>query len=94
MPNILARIVDKTTLLTNCNCPNESYLHLTENFLSVVVRGNQVPFVNREFRKASYTRSRLRNKYWKNPTLENKLRYKEQRNKCVSLRKKSMKLYF
>ena len=76
---------------------------MSENFPSVVekhaplkkknVRGNQAPFVNREFRKAIYTRSRLRNKYWKNPTSENELRYKQQRNKCVSLRKKSMKLY-
>ena len=58
-----------------------------------IIRGNQAPFVNRELRKAIYTRSRLRNKYWKNPTSENELRYKQQRNKCVSLRKKSMKLY-
>ena len=89
--------------MTNSNCPNENYQHLTENFLSVVekhaplkkkiVRDNQAPFVNREFRKASYTRSRLRNKYWKNPTSENELWYKQQRNKCVSLRKKNMKLY-
>ena len=95
--------LEKTTLLTNSNCPNENYQHLTENFISVVekhaplkkkiIRGNQAPFVNRELRKAIYTRSRLRNKYWKNPTSENELRYKQQRNKCVSLRKKSMKLY-
>ena len=58
-----------------------------------IVRGNQAPFVNKEFRKAIYTRSRLRNKYWKNPTSENELRYKQQRNKSVSLRKKSMNLY-
>ena len=90
--------LEKTTFLTNSNCPNENYQHLTENFLSVVekhaplkkkvVKGNQAPFVNREFRKAIYTRSRLRNKYWKNPISENELRYKQQRNKCVSFRKK------
>ena len=95
--------LEKTTFLTNSNCPNKKYQHLTENFLSVVekhtprkkktVTGNQAQFVNRKFRKAIYTRSRLRNKYWKNPTSENELRYKQQRNKCVSLRKKSMKLY-
>ena len=88
----------KTTFLTNSNCPNENYQRLTENFVSVVekyaplkkkiIRGNQIPFVNRELRKGIYTRSRLRNKYWKNPTLENELWYKQQRNKCVSLRKK------
>ena len=57
-----------------------------------MLRGNQAPFVNREFRNVIYTRSRLRNKYRKNPTSENELRYKQQRNKCVSLRKNSMKL--
>ena len=91
--------LEKTTSLINSNCPNENYQQnekwkLSENFISVVekhaplkkkiVRGNQAPFVNREFRKAIYTRSRLRNKYWKNPTSENKLRYKQQRNKCFS----------
>ena len=50
-------------------------------------------FVNREFRKVIYTRSRPRNKYWKNPTSENKLRFKQRRNKCVFPRKKSIKLY-
>ena len=56
--------LEKTTFLTNSNCPNENYQHLTENFLLVVVvekhaplkkkivRVNQAPFVNREFRKA------------------------------------------
>ena len=28
--------LEKTTLLTNSNCPNENYQHLTENFISVV----------------------------------------------------------
>ena len=85
--------------MRNSNCPNENYQDLTENLLSVVekhappkkkiVRGNQAPFVDREFRKAISTRSRLRNKYWKNPTLENELRYKQQRNNVFLLRKKA-----
>ena len=94
--------LEKPTFLTNSNCPNENYQHLTENFISVVekhaplkkkiVRGNQASFVNREFRKAIYTRSRLRNKYRNNTTSENELWDKQQRNQCVSLRRKSMKL--
>ena len=58
-----------------------------------IVKGNQAPFVNKELRKVIYTRSRLQNKYWKNPTSEKEVRYKQQRNKFVSLRKKSMTLY-
>ena len=55
-------IQKKQYFLTNSNCPNENYQHLTENFISVVekhaplkkksVRGNQASFVYREFRKA------------------------------------------
>ena len=51
--------LEKATFLTNSNCPNKNYQHLTENFLSVVekhtprnkkiVTGNQAQFVNRKF---------------------------------------------
>ena len=77
----------------NSNCPN--FISVVEKHAPLkkkIIRGNQAPFVNRELRKAIYTRSSLRNKYWKNPTSENELRYK-QKKKCVSLRKKNMKLY-
>ena len=45
------------------------------------VRGNNAPFMNREFQKEIYVRSRLRNKYWVEP------------NKCVKIRRKSIKRY-
>ena len=38
-------------------------------------------------------RSRLRNKYWVEPSAENKAAYKNQRNKCVKIRRKSIKRY-
>ena len=50
--------------------------------------------MTRELRKAIYTRSRFKNKLNKNPTDENRTKYKKQRNKCVSLRKKAIKNYF
>ena len=55
-----------------------------------ILRGNDSPFMNKELRKAIYTRSRLRNRYFKNPTKENETPYKKQRNKCVWLRRKSI----
>ena len=58
------------------------------------VRGNQAPFMNKELRKVIYTRNMLINNFCKNPTKENEKKYKIQRNKCVSLRKKSIKKYF
>ena len=59
-----------------------------------ILRGNDAPFMNKELRKAIYTRSRLRNRYFKNPTKENETSYKKQRNKCVSLRRKSITQHF
>ena len=50
--------------------------------------------MNKELRKAIYHRSKLKNYYNKNRTEESKLNYKKQRNKCVKLRKKAIKLYF
>ena len=58
------------------------------------LRGNEAPFMNKNLRKAIYTRSRLKNRYNKNPTDDNKSQYKKQRNKCVNLRKKAIKTYF
>ena len=59
-----------------------------------IVRGNHAPFITKDLRKAIYTRSRLKSKYIKNPSEVNEKLYKRQRNKCVSIRKKSMKQYF
>ena len=49
--------------------------------------------MSREFQKEIYVRSRLRNKYWVEPTTENKVAYQKHRNKCVKIRKKSIKRY-
>ena len=45
-------------------------------------------------RKAVYARSRLRNKFYKNPSEENERKYKRQRNLYVSFRRKAVKQYF
>ena len=84
--------------------PNENYSSLTREFSKIVekhtpvrkkfIRGNHAPFMNNELRKAIYTRSRLRNKFRKSPSNENEALYKKQRNKCVSLTRKSIKKYF
>ena len=58
-----------------------------------IVRGNDAPFVDKQLRKAIYTRTRLKNKIHRNPSKENKMAYKKQRNFCVSLRRKCMKNY-
>ena len=84
--------------------PNENYFFLTREFSKIVEKHapltkkfiwcNHVPFMNKELRKAIYTTSRLRNKFCKSPSKGSKALYKNQRNKCVSLRRKSIKKYF
>ena len=83
------------------NDPNQNYNLLTDKFLGLAnkhaplkkkfVRGNNAPFMNREFQKEIYVRSRLRNKYWVEPSAENKAAYKKQRNKCVKIRRKVLR---
>ena len=50
--------------------------------------------INKELRKAIYDRSRLRHWFCKTPIEENEKLHKKQRNKCVSIRKKSIRKYF
>ena len=52
------------------------------------------PFVTKDLRKAIYTRSRLKNKFIKNPSEINEKLYKRQGNKSVFIRKKSVKQCF
>ena len=84
--------------------PNENYSFLTKESSKIVekhaplrkkfIRDNHAPFMNKELRTAIYTRSRLHDKFCKNPSNENEALHKKQRNKCVSLRRKSIKKYF
>ena len=48
----------------------------------------------KEFRKAISNRSRLKNKFRKIPSEENEKVYEKQRNKCVPIRKESIRNYF
>ena len=45
-----------------------------------LVRANNYPFMNKTLTKSSMTRSRLENKFLKNPNEENKSIYNKQRN--------------
>ena len=58
------------------------------------IRSDHKPFINNEIFKAIMTRSRLRNRFLKNRSEENRKLFGKQRNKCVSLLRKSKKGYF
>ena len=58
------------------------------------IRANNSPFMNKKLHKAIMTRSRYKNRYNKNPTTENEMKYKKQRNICVNLLKKAKRTYY
>ena len=58
------------------------------------VRANNASFMNKALSKAIMTRSRFRNKFLRNPTMLNKIKYNKQRNYCVNLLRKEKKKYY
>ena len=59
-----------------------------------LIRGNNAPFMNKILSKAFMKRSKLKNKYNKFPTEENKSFYNKQRNFCVNLLRKEKRNYY
>ena len=59
-----------------------------------IVRGNQAPFMNKTLSKAFMSRARLRNKYYKNNTPENKFAYTKHKNFCINLLERERKKYY
>ena len=96
--------VKNTSLCFNSDDPNDNYELITDLSSKIInkraplktkfLRGNQATFINKELRTAIYDRNRLRNRFCKTPTEENEKLFKKQRNKCVSIRKESIRNYF
>ena len=58
------------------------------------IRDNKSPFMKKDIHKTIMTRTRLRNRFLKEPTQMNRLAYKKQRNYCVSLMRQNKKQYY
>ena len=58
------------------------------------LKRNNAPFMNKTLSQAFMHRSKLKNKYNKNPPENNKISYNQQRNFCVSLLKKENRKYY
>ena len=58
------------------------------------IRANSVPFMNKSLSKQVMTRSRLKNKFNKDPSIVNEIAYKKQRNLCVNLFRKAKREYY
>ena len=59
-----------------------------------VIRGNSAPFMNKTLSKAFMHRSKLKNRFNKDPSDINLNLYKKHRNYCVNLLKKEKKKYY
>ena len=58
------------------------------------VRANNAPFMNKALSIAIMTRSRLRNRFLRNPDMTNKMKYNKKRNYCVNLLRKEKRKYY
>ena len=62
--------------------------------LKQYVRSNYSPFLNKEILKAIMNRTRLRNKFLRSRSTEDRSAYNQQRNFCLSLVRKAKKDYY
>ena len=58
------------------------------------LRANHSNFVTEELSKSIMNRSRLRNQFLKNRSVESRIKYSEQRNICVALLRKTKRKYY
>ena len=59
-----------------------------------IIRANNAPFMNKTLSTAFMTRSRLRNRFLKNPNKNNEVKFKKHRNFCVNLLKREKRKYY
>ena len=99
----------RTQLLTKLSMENinnssngiNKFLEICVNTLDIFaprkkkyLRGNNMPFMNKNLINAHRKRTGLRNKFLKNRTESNRVSYDKQRNFCVSLLRKAKKDYY
>ena len=58
------------------------------------IRGNQMPFMNKVLSNAIMDRKRFRNNFLKHRTDKNRKKYSKQRSYCVSLLRKTKRIYY
>ena len=80
---------DVDDFLISCNKILDQYVSRKSKY----VRGNHLPFMNKNLSKAVMLRTKLRNIFFKNRTEENKGRYTKQRSLCVTLLRKCKREY-
>ena len=83
-----ANIAEKENELNNLLNACKRILDIHAPRKQKYARGNHLSFMKKALSKEIMTRTRLRNKFLKDRSEENKKKYSKQRNYCVSLLKK------
>ena len=96
--SMILQELDKLGIL-NLGCNEFEYIFLsTLQILAPLkkryIRAHNAPFMTKELCKAFMVRSRLRNKYMKIKTVESMEAYKNPRNYCTGLLRKTKKSYY
>ena len=76
---------------------HNTFMELTDKHTPIKTkyfRANLAPFMSKILTQNISHRTKLRNKYLKNPSLYNKSAYKIQRNKCVKLLRREKRRYY
>ena len=87
------QITNELSLLGYANeIPFEVFMNICKETLDKAaplkqkyVSSNQSPFINKQILKATMNRTRLRNKFLRSRSAEDRLAYNQQRNVCVNL---------
>ena len=89
---------------SNFQISDKDLKHFKETYLSAVnkiaplksrfIRAKQAPFINKEIQRVVMVRSKLRKKLLKSRSKIKKKAYNKQRNKCVSLLRKTKKAFY
>ena len=83
-----------TTNFSEFNNRVETVLNEHAPMKKKCIRANDDPFMTKALRKAIFTRTKLRNRYNSNRTLENWNAFKRQRNKCVKILRQAKINYY
>ena len=93
---LLRALYNRTNTMINYDIFEEIIIRLLNKHAPLknrFARANNSPFMNKALSKAVMTRSRLRNKFVKNPSHKNQVTYTRYRNYCTGLFRKEKKSF-
>ena len=95
--DLFAKISRENTKSMDYETFKDDFLEILHRYAPVkrkYLRANHSGFITKELSKAIMLRSKTRNRYLKTKTEEDKIKYKKQRNICVSMLRKAKRRYY